>query len=178
MNEICVPLDDELHRYLNFLEQLKIVKSREEAVLAALRIFKKLNMQDWLPYVYRAGPERVLLVEQGLLHDIFNSLTETQLYEVARISALKRKILKPFDPALDLTEPKNWGVILNELQNFGWGKFTRDGEEVMAEFLGVPIVFLKGLLETLFEVELAIHITRMKDLYVLKKVGDKAEVWR
>ncbi len=178
MKEICVPLDDDLYRYLGFLEKLKLIRCKEEAVVAALRIFKKLNMQDWLPYVYRAGPERVLLVGQGMLNDIFNSMSETKLYDVARITALKRKILKPLDPELDLTEPRNWDVVLNELQNFGWGKFTREGSEIMVEFLGVPIIFLKGYLEALFRVEFGVHRTKMADVYVLKRERSRSEVWR
>lgn len=178
MKELRVPLDDNLYRYLSLLEKFKLVKCKEDAVLAAIRIFKKLNMQDWLPYVYRVGNERIFLVGQGMLHDIFNAMTETQLYDVAKISAVKRKILKPFDPELDLLDPENWDVILNELENFGWGKFTRKGEEIMVEFLGVPIIFLKGYLETLFQVDFRIQRTKMKDVYILSKVGRKSEVWR
>ncbi|MCW3991479.1 MAG: hypothetical protein NWE79_02135 [Candidatus Bathyarchaeota archaeon] len=178
MNELRVQLDNDLYRYLSLLEKFKLVRCKEEAVIAAIRIFKKLNMQDWLPYVYRVGTDRVLIVGQGMLHDVFSSISDTRLYAVARVSAIKRKILKPFDPELDLTEPKNWDVVLNELQNFGWGKFTLEGEEIMVEFLGVPIVFLKGYLETLFQVDFSIHMTKTADIYVLSRERSKREVWR
>lgn len=177
MKEVCVQLDDDLYRYLRLLEKFNLVKCKEEAVIAAIRIFKKLNMQDWLPYIYRVGKDRVLIVGQGMLHDVFNSINETRLYAVARTSAIKRKILKPFDPELDLTEPKNWDVVLNELQSFGWGKFTLKGDEIMVEFLGIPIVFLKGYLETLFQVDFSIHMTKTSDIYVLSKDRSKRDVW-
>lgn len=177
MKELHLLIDDDLFRYLNLLEKFKLIRCKEEAVIAAIRIFKKLNMQDWLPYVYRAGSERVLLVGQGLLYDIFSAMTETKLYDVARLSALKRKMLKPFDPELDLTEPENWDVMLNELQNFGWGKFTREGEEIMVEFLAVPIVFLRGYLEALFQVKFKPHKTKMEDVYVLSREQDQSAVW-
>ncbi len=178
VKELTILLDDDLYRYLSFLEKVKIVGHREEAVLAALRIFKKLNMHDWLPFVYRLGSERVLMMEQGMLHDIFTSMSKVKLYEIARITALKRKVIKPFDPELDLSEPCNWGVILNELENMGWGKFTQKGTEVKVEFLGVPIIFLKGYLETLFEVEFMIRQTKRGEVYVLCRERSKAEVWR
>ena len=176
--EITIPLDDDLDRYLKFLERIKLVRQREDAALAALRIYKKLNMHDWLPYVYRSGSERLIIMGQGMLHDLFTSLSEPRLYDIARITALKRKVINPVDPDLDLKEPDNWDVIFNELENMGWGKFTRDGEEVMIEFLGAPIVFLRGYLETLFQVEFKVHQTKSGEVYVLTKEKDKSEVWR
>lgn len=44
MNELRVQLDDDLYRYLSLLEKFKLVRCKEEAVIAAIRIFKKLNM--------------------------------------------------------------------------------------------------------------------------------------
>ncbi len=176
--EITIPLDDDLDRYHKFLERIKLVRQREDAALAALRIYKKLNMQDWLPYVYRSGTERLIIMGQGMLHDLFTSVSEPRLYDIARITALKRKVINPVDPDLDLKEPDNWDVIFNELENMGWGKFTRDGDEVMIEFLGVPIAFLRGYLETLFQVELKVHQTKSGEVYVLTKEKDKYEVWR
>lgn len=176
--EITIPLDDDLDRYFKFLERIKLVRHREDAALAALRIYKKLNMHDWLPYVYRSGNERLIILGQGMLHDIFTSVSEPRLYDIARVTALKRKVISPIDPHLDLKEPDNWDVIFNELENMGWGKFTRDGEEVMIEFLGVPIAFLKGYVETLFQVEFKVHQTRSGEVYVLSKKKDRTEVWR
>jgi len=178
LNGIFVKLDDDLNRYLAFLEKNKLVRHREDVVLASLRIYKKLNMHDWLPYVYRSGGERVLLMGHGMLHDIFTSMSEAKLYEVARMTALKRRMIDPVDEDLDLSEPSNWGVILNELENMGWGRFTHQGDEVMVEFLGVPIGFLRGYLETLFLVELSVHRAMDGEVYVLTSTGRKAEVWR
>lgn len=176
--EITIPLDDDLDRYFKFLEKIKLVKQKEDAALAALRIYKKLNMHDWLPYVYRSGNERLIILGQGMLHDIFTSLSEPGLYDIARMTALKRKVINPIDPDLDLKEPNNWDVIFNELENMGWGKFTRDGEEIMIEFLGVPIAFLKGYVETLFQVVFKIHQMRSGEVYVLSKEKDRTEIWR
>ncbi|UCD44701.1 MAG: hypothetical protein JSV27_11400 [Candidatus Bathyarchaeota archaeon] len=177
-NGILVNLDDDLSRYLTFLEKNRLVKRREDVVLASLRIYKKLNMHDWLPHVYRSGGERVLLMGQGMLHDIFTSMSGAKLYEVARMTALKRRMIDPIDEDLDLSEPSNWGVVLNELENMGWGRFTHEGGEVMVEFLGVPIDFMRGYLETLFLVEFSVHRAMDGEVYVLKSTGRKAEVWR
>lgn len=177
-DDFTVRLDDDLKRYLTFLENSRLIRDKEEAVLAALRIFKKLNMHEWLQYVYRLGDQRILMVSHGMLSDIFTSVSETKLYDIARMSALKRRIVDPFDPELDLGEPSNWGVVLNELENLGWGKFSRSGDEMMVEFLGVPIAYLTGYLETLFQVKYTITRTLDGGVYVLSLEGERPGVWR
>jgi len=176
--ELTLRLDDDLKRYLTFLESSRLIRDREEAILAALRIYKKLNMHDWLQYVYRLGDQRILMLSHGMLNDIFTSVSEAQLYDIARMSALKRRVVDPFDPELDFKEPSNWGVILNELENLGWGKFSRNSGEVMVEFLGVPIAYLKGYIETLFQAEFSVTRSVDGEVYVLNQEGDRQEVWR
>ncbi|RLG96540.1 hypothetical protein DRO27_02095 [Candidatus Bathyarchaeota archaeon] len=176
--EFTVHLDEDLKKYLLFLESSRMIKDREEAVLAALRIYKKLNMHEWLQYVYRLGDQRILIVSHRMLNDIFTSVSEAQLYEIARMSALKRRLIDPFDPELDLSEPSNWGVILNELENLGWAKFSSNGGEMIVEFLGVPIAFLTGYLETLFQAEFSVAPALDEGVYVLTLKGERREVWR
>ena len=129
-DDFTVRLDDELKRYLTFLENSRLIRDKEEAVLAALRIFKKLNKHEWLQYVYRLGDQRILMVSHGMLNDIFTSVSETKLYDIARMSALKRRIVDPFDPELNLSKPSNWGVVLNELENLGWEKFSSSARRI------------------------------------------------
>ncbi len=167
-NEVTIELEDDLRRYLSFLERIKHIKNKEEAVLAALRIYKKLNMHEWLPYVYRSGTERLLIVDHGTFNDILSTIPETRLYDVARATALKRKVLRSADPELDLTSVDNWGIILSELENMGWGKFTREGREIMVEYLGVPLTFLRGYLESLFRVEFQTHMVKGGELIILR----------
>lgn len=169
-DKLTIELDDDLRRYLSFLERIKHIRNKEEAVLAALRIYKKLNMHDWLPYVYRSGTERLLIVDHGTLNDILSTMSESRLYDVARATALKRKVLRSADPNLDLTSVDNWGIILSELENLGWGRFTRDGKEIMVEFLGVPLTFLRGYLESLFRVEFHTHVVKGGELVVLRPI--------
>jgi hypothetical protein len=169
-NELTIDLDDDLRRYLGFLERIKNIKNKEEAALAALRIYKKLNMHDWLPYVYRSGTERLLIVDHGTFNDILSTMSESRLYDVARATALKRKVLRSADPNLDLTSVDNWGIILSELENLGWGRFTRDGNEILVEYLGVPLTFLRGYLESLFRVEFQTHVVKGGELIILRPV--------
>ena len=95
-DEIIISIDDDLKRYLQFLELMKIVRNKEEAVLGSLKIFKKLNMHDWLPYIYRHGTERLIIITQSMVNDLFNSISDIRLYDTARTSALKKKALNRY----------------------------------------------------------------------------------
>jgi hypothetical protein len=150
---ITVDLDKNLFNYLGFLENSRRIDSKEEAVLAALRIFKKLNMQDWFPYVYRAGQSRVMIVSQGIMNDLFSTMSNARLYRVSSMIARNRKALDVLDHELDLNIQDNWDVILNELENYGWGKFNLEEDEIHIEHLAVPLIFIRGYLDTLFGVK-------------------------
>ncbi|MCW4049514.1 MAG: hypothetical protein NWE89_07225 [Candidatus Bathyarchaeota archaeon] len=150
--EVTVRLDRNLYNYLKFLENIKRVESKEEAIVAALRIFKKLNMQDWFPNVYRIGQERVIITTVGIMDDLFSTLNEEELYAVSQGIAMNRKALDVFDHELDPSLKDNWRVILNEMANFGWGKFTLKDNKIVAEQLALHPVFIQGYLESIFRV--------------------------
>ena len=162
-----VPLDKGLYNYLSFLEKIQRIVNKEQAVLAALRIFKKLNMHDWLPIVYRIGFERIIIVPSGIINDLLSAIDETTLEKTSRMIAINRKSFDIFDHELDLTIIDNWGVILNEMEAFGWGSFTLQSSYIEVKQLALPITFLKGYLETLFKVEFTI-IQESPESYILK----------
>jgi hypothetical protein len=167
-NCLRVDLSDSLKRYLGYLKKIKYIRDEEEAVESALEIYKKLNMHEWMPYIYRSGNERLLIISHGMFNDILSTIPESRLYDLAKSIALKRKVLRTFDPNLDLTQVDNWGIILNEMENMGWGKFTRDGDEIKIEYPGIPHIFVKGYLEALFNVKFDAHVTMDGKLMVLK----------
>lgn len=162
-----VPLDKELHNYLSFLEKINRIESKEEAILAALRIFKKLNMQDWLPIIYRVAHERVIILPIGIINDLISTMDEPTIEKTSKMIAMNRKSFDVFDHELDLTISDNWGIILNEMQDFGWGSFTLQSPKIIAKQLALPITFLKGYLETLFKVDFTIT-QESSESYILK----------
>jgi len=119
MKTLNVDISDDLYSYLDFLQKTKFIRNKEEAVAKALRFFQRLAMHNWLPNVYRIGDDRVILLERGMFWDIFEEMSEEQIYNVGRISALKRKVMKPELRDVDLTKPSNWDIVLKELQNLG-----------------------------------------------------------
>ncbi|MBD3206330.1 hypothetical protein GF319_08300 [Candidatus Bathyarchaeota archaeon] len=167
-NFIKIDLDKSLRRYLNYLKKIKNIKDEEEAIESALQIYKKLNMHEWMPYIYRSGNERLLIISHGMFNDILSTIPESRLFDLAKSIALKRKVLRTFDPNLDLTQVDNWSIILNEMENLGWGKFTRDGDEIKIEYPGIPLVFIRGYLEALFNQEFCAHVTMDGKIMVLR----------
>ena len=165
--EFTIQLDDDTHNYLEFLERMRFIRNKEEAVNKALLLFKKLSMHDWLPDIYRIGDSRIILWDRGMILDVFELLTESETYRAGHITALKRKVLKPEYRDIDLTKKNNWLIVLKELENLGWGVFSRDDNEIKVEHSALPINYLKGYLETMFKVELNEHHTNIEGLVVL-----------
>jgi hypothetical protein len=178
MPEFQVEIDDDLFNYLEFLERTLYIKNKNEALQKALLIFKKLSMHDWFQDIYRIGENRVIIMDRGMLLDLFESLTEVEIYRVGSSTALKRKVLKPEFRDINLTIKGNWALVLNELQNLGWGTFELVQDEIKVESAAVPSAYLRGYLETMFKVNLEEHHTKINDLIIFRVTKVKQDVWR
>ena len=178
MKKLEVSLDDDLYEFLEFLERTRFIKSKESAVQKALLLFKKLSMHDWLPDTYRIGNNRVIIMDRGMLLDIFELLTEHDIYRAGQLTAMKRKVLRPEFRDIDLTKPTNWPIVLKELENLGWGLFSKVGNEIKMEHAAVPTGYLRGYLETMFHVKLKEHRTKVKGLTVFIAEKSKRDTWR
>ena len=172
-----VEIDDDLYNYLEFLERTRYIKDKNGALHKALHFFKKLSMHDWLPDVYRIGENRIIIMDRGMLLDLFESLTEYETYRAGSMTALKRKVLKSEFRDINVTKKANWPLVLNELQNMGWGTFEKIEDEIKVENAAVPSPYLKGYLETMFKVNLEEHFTNIKDLIIFKVTEPKGEAW-
>lgn len=177
MKEVTVEVDDDLYNYLEFLERTRYIKNKNQAIHKALLLFRRLSMHDWLPDIYRIGENRVIVMDRGMLLDLFESLTEYEIYRVGSMTALKRKVLKPEFRDINLTKKANWPLVLNELQNLGWGNFEKVEDEIKIENMAVPPQYLKGYLETMFKVTLEEHHTNIGDLIVFKVAKPKEDTW-
>jgi hypothetical protein len=178
MKNLDVGLDEDVYDYLDFLERTRFIKSKEEAIRKAMLLFRKLSMHDWLPDLYRIGSNRVIVMDRGMLLDIFELLSEPEIYRAGQLTALKRKVLKPEFRDIDLTKRANWSIVLKELENLGWGVFSRVGKEIKVEQSAVPTEYLRGYLETMFKVELEEHHTKVEGLTVFIAARPKLDTWR
>ena len=178
MPEFQVEIDEDLFNYLEFLERTLYIKNKNEALQKALLIFKKLSMHDWFQDIYRIGENRVIIMDRGMLLDLFESLTEEEIYRVGSSTALKRKVLKPEFRDINLTNRGNWTLVLNELQNLGWGTFELVQDEIKIESAAVPSAYMRGYLETMFKVNLEEHHTKINDLIIFKVTKTKLDIWR
>ena len=177
MREFNAEIDEDLYNYLDFLERTRFIKNKNEALHKALLFFKKLSMHDWLPDIYRIGENRVIIMDRGMLLDRFESLSELEIYRAGSTTALKRKVLKPEFRDINLTNKGNWPLVLNELQNMGWGNFVRIEDEIKVENAAVPAAYLRGYLETMFKVNLEEHHTNIDDLMIFRVTSQKHDVW-
>ena len=176
--EFNIKLDDDTYNYLEFLERMRFIRNKDEAVNKALILFKKLSMHDWLPDIYRIGDTRIILMDRGMLLDVFELLTENETYRAGHVTALKRKVMKPEYRDIDLTKKSNWLIVLKEMENLGWGVFTRENNEIKVEHSALPTNYLRGYMETMFKVELEEHHTKIDGLVVFIAGDSIKDAWR
>ncbi len=150
MKEVVVKVSDDLYNYLTFLEKSRFIKSKEEALSTALEYYKRLAIHDWLPYVYRMGGGRVVIIDVMVLSELFHALSNREIQSAAKAFALKRKLTNPLFTDLDFSQADNWPVVLRELEIMGWGKFSRVKGEIKAESCPFPAPYLRGYLEGMF----------------------------
>jgi hypothetical protein len=171
LKEIVITISDNLHKYLTFLEKARFIKSKEEALSTALEFYKRLAMHDWLPYTYRMGGGRVLLMDIAMLSDLFHGLSNLEIFNAGKASAFKRKLTNPFFRDTDFSEPENWSVVLSELEIMGWGKFSKFRNEIKVESCPFPAPYLQGYFEGMFGVPFERHPSKIPNIsiFVAKK---------
>ena len=173
LKQLTIALDDDLYRYLSFLERRKLIRSKDQAVVSSLEFYKMLAMHEWLPYVYRLGGGRVILVDASALKDVFQAMTDEEMYNVAKMAAFKRKLTSPMLQNVDLSNPDNWPLILREMELMGWGKFTKVRSEIKVELCALPLPYVLGYTETMFGTSFRHHRTKISDVNVLVAEGKK-----
>lgn len=138
MKEVTFTISDDLYRYLSFLEKSRFILSKEEALSTALEFYRMLALHDWLPFTYRMGGGRVMLMDATMILDFFHLLTNQEILNAARTSALKRKVTNPFFRDVDFSCPENWSIVLREIEIMGWGKFTQFRNKIQVECCALP----------------------------------------
>jgi hypothetical protein len=103
------------------------------------------------------GGGRVMLMDTTAILDFFHLLTNEEIFNVARTSALRRKVTNPFFKDVDFSLPENWSTILNEMEIMGWGKFTQIENGIRVESCIIPTIYLKGYFEGMFGNQFTSH---------------------
>ncbi len=166
MKEIVLTIPDNLYNYLTFLEKSKFIKSKEEALTTALEFYRRLAMHDWLPYTYRMGGGRVILMDTTMISDLFHGLSNQKILNAAKATAFKRKLTNPFFKDVDFSDPQNWSIVLRELEIMGWGRFSRVKNEIKIESCPLPTPYLRGYFEGMFGFKFEKHPSKIKGVNV------------
>lgn len=171
MKEVTFAIPDDLYRYLSFLEKARFIKNKEEALSTALEFYRTLAMHDWFPFIYRMGGGRVILMDSTMILDFFHLLTNPEILNAARTSALKRKVTNPFFKDVDFSQPEKWPLVLREMEIMGWGKFTQFKNQIQVELCILPAIYLQGYFEGMFGQQFSFHPSKTPNVTVF--VGKK-----
>jgi len=176
LKEVVLTISDSLYKYLTFLEKSLFIKSKEEALSTALEFYKRLAMHDWLPNAYRMGGGRVLIMDSSMLADLFHGLSNREIFNAGKASAIKRKLTNLFFRDLDFTDSASWSVVMRELEIMGWGKFSNVKNEVKVEGCPLPAPYLQGYFEGMFVYEFERHPSNIPNVSVFIAKKKKSEL--
>ena len=169
MKEVTFKIKDNLYRYLDFLEKSRFTRSKEEALHTALEFYRILSMHDWLPFTYRMGGGRVLLMDVTMVLDFFHLLNNREIFDAAKTSALKRKVTNPFFRDVDFSNPSNWSLVLREMEIMGWGRFKHQGSNIEVESCMLPAPYLRGYFEGMFGAHFNLKYSKANDVVIYSK---------
>lgn len=175
MKEVTIRISDDLDNYLTFLEKSRFIDSKEKALSSALEFYKRLSMHDWLPYIYRMGGGRVLVMDIAMLSALFHAMPNREIFNAAKACTLKRKLTNPFFKGVDFSKPKNWPIVLRELEIMGWGSFSKVEREIKVESCPLPEPYLRGYFEGMFGFSFEKHPSKIPDMnvFIAKKKIEK-----
>jgi hypothetical protein len=117
------------------------------------------------------GGGRVMLMDTTMILDFFHLLTNQEILNAARTSALKRKVTNPFFRDVDFSRPENWSIVLREMEIMGWGKFSRFRKKIKVESCILPAHYLQGYFEGMFGQQFSYHPSKTPNVIVF--VGNK-----
>ncbi len=158
---LTITIPEELDRYLKFLEKARFIKNRQHAILTSLELFKKLSMHEWLPHIYKVGGFRTALVDTSFLLEIFQLLSDPELFALGRKLGIRKKTENPIYAELDTRLIDNWPIVLKDLEILGWGKFELFKNEIRIESGCMPTPFILGFLNGLFDTSFTPHFTKI-----------------
>ncbi len=168
LKRIVAEVTEDVNNYLSFLVGQKLISSKSEALNIALEMFKALSMHEWHSAIYKMNGNRIILIETLMLNDIMQRLSSKDLKRIARLAAIRKRLMNPDFKDYDPSNPENWDLVLNELKAMGWGFFRRLNNEVRIELCAVPLVYIVEYLESMFDVVFKVFKTKTGDIIILR----------
>lgn len=118
-----------------------------------------------------------MLMDTTMVLDFFHLLTNQEIFDAARTSALKRKVTNPFFRDIDFSNPQNWPIVLREMEIMGWGKFKRFGDNIEVESCTLPAPYLQGYFEGMLGLHFELSSSRTAG--IMSFAGQKmGEPWK
>ncbi len=115
-----------------------------------------------------------MLMDTTMILDFFHLLTNQEILNAARTSALKRKVTNPFFKGVDFSDPQNWSIVLREMEITGWGKFAKSGNKIQVEACILPAHYLQGYFEGMFGQRFSFHQSETPNVVIF--VGEKKKL--
>ena len=143
-------------------------RNRREIVVQALEIYVKLQCQDWNGPLILINGVRKGLISKGSIEELVSGMSDKQLYDAGKRMGRTLRDLA-IQRRLDISRPENHRAALQMLEDFGWGRFMIDGEQITITGAFLPAAVVHGYLETALSTTLSKSDT-VEDIIVFERM--------
>lgn len=167
---ISVTMSQALVNRIDELVSDRVSRSRAQLIEDAVRWFLDYTVHKWNDRGLFVSSFRVALEQETLSSLYFSKLTPSDQHELgltAGSQAAVTDIVRLFygvDP--HLTSSRH--LILNLLQDYGWGSITLSDDLIVVGSPFYPAPFIQGYLEALLKVKLELVDTALKENVALR----------
>jgi Arc/MetJ-type ribon-helix-helix transcriptional regulator len=162
---ISVTMSQSLVNSIDELVKGRVGRSRAQLIEDSVRWFLDFTVHKWNERGIYVDEVRVLLEPESLSSLFFSKLTPQDQYELGQTAGSQAPIADVIriNYGKDPTDKSNRELILDLLQEQGWGSIRLQDDLIMLGSPFYPSSFLRGYLESLLKLRLETVETNVKD---------------
>lgn len=135
---------------MDFMDELVrdgSARNRREIFVKALRTFVRVQGHKWTGSLIFMNGVRTGLISKGSLGKLVSEMSEDGRRKAGRSMGNTLKALA-MGRGRDLTQPENYKVALQMIEEFGWGNLAIDNKRITITSCLFPEEVIRGYLET------------------------------
>ncbi|MFW9848709.1 MAG: ribbon-helix-helix domain-containing protein, partial [Candidatus Thorarchaeota archaeon] len=155
---ISVTISQSLKNRIDKLVDEGASRSRAQLIEDAVKWYLDFSVNKWGERGIYVNDIRVLLEPETISSVFFSTLTPNDQYELGKTAGRQAPVadVVRINHSADPTNPSNRLLVLNLLQEAGWGSIRLQDDKIVIGSPFYPSAFLRGYLESLLDTKLEI----------------------
>jgi hypothetical protein len=167
---ISVTMSQSIVSQIDALVDERVARSRAQLIEDAVKWFIDFTVHKWSERGIYVSSCRMAMESDTMSSLFFSKLTPNDQYELGLTAGSRSSVadvVRLFYRA-EPGEPKNRGLVLKLLQDYGWGSIDSKGGLIVIGSPFYPPQFIRGFLESLLRIKTESVETHAKDNVALR----------